>query len=207
MRGREAIAAGIRAHPREKESPASVLGMTVKPLVSIIIPTFNEAHQILSTLDAIKPNTTPNEVIVVDGGSSDGTAELARKESGRVLRAMKRNRAIQMNQGRRLAHGDVLLFLHADTLIAPVALEKIADAVRRRQVVGGAFSRRYASPSMFLRERRTCLRNFAEDIRSYLVIRRFLSGQKYSMLWAVSGNWRSLKTWIFPGGWGELDEW
>ena len=148
-------AAGIGAFPREKESPASVRRMTVKPLVSIIIPTLNEAHQILSTLDAIKPNTTPHEVIVVDGGSSDGTAELAEKKSDRVLRAMKRNRAIQMNQGRRLAHGDVLLFLHADTLIAPVALEKIADAVRRRQVVGGAFARRYASQSVFLRT--TCL--------------------------------------------------
>ena len=100
--------------------------MAVKPFVSIIIPTLNEAHQILSTLEAIEPNTTPNEVIVVDGGSSDGTAELAEKKSDRVLRAMKRNRA-----------------------------EKIADAVRRRQVVGGAFARRYASPSMFLRA--TCL--------------------------------------------------
>ena len=123
--------------------------------MSIIIPTLNEAHQILSTLEAIEPNTTPNEVIVVDGGSSDGTAELAQKKSDCVLRATKRNRAIQMNQGRRLADGDVLFFLHADTLVAPVALEKIADAVRRRQVVGGAFARRYASRSMFLRA--TCL--------------------------------------------------
>jgi rSAM/selenodomain-associated transferase 2 len=129
--------------------------MIVEPLISIIIPTLNEAHLILSTLDAIATNATRNEVIVVDGGSSDGTAELAEKKSERVLRTAERNRAIQMNQGRRLAHGHVLLFLHADTLLAPAALEAIASAMRRHQVVGGAFSRRYASQSVFLRA--TCL--------------------------------------------------
>jgi hypothetical protein len=71
------------------------------------------------------------------------------------MRATERNRASQMNHGRRLARGDVLLFLHADTLIARVALTKIIDALRRRQVVGGAFARRYASRSVFLLA--TCL--------------------------------------------------
>jgi len=115
----------------------------------------NEGHVILSTLDAIAANATPYEIIVIDGGSSDGTAELAEKKSKRVLRTMERNRAIQMNEGRRLANGNVLLFLHADTLLAPLALEAIASAMRRSQVVGGAFARRYASRSVFLRM--TCL--------------------------------------------------
>ena len=127
----------------------------MKPVVSIIIPTLNEVHLISATLDAIGANTAPHEVIAVDGGSSDGTAELAEKRSDRLLRTSARNRAIQMNEGRRLAKGDALLFLHADTLIAPVALEKIAEALSRREIVGGAFARRYASPSIFLRI--TCL--------------------------------------------------
>jgi rSAM/selenodomain-associated transferase 2 len=127
----------------------------MKPVVSIIIPTLNEAHLIVATLDAIGANTAPHEVIAVDGGSSDGTTELAEKRSDRLLRAAARNRATQMNEGRRLAKGDALLFLHADTLIAPVALEKIAKALSRREIVGGAFARRYASQSIFLRI--TCL--------------------------------------------------
>jgi hypothetical protein len=47
------------------------------------------------------------------------------------VRATARNRAIQINEGRRLAKGDVLPFLHADTLIAPLVLEKIVDALSR----------------------------------------------------------------------------
>jgi rSAM/selenodomain-associated transferase 2 len=127
----------------------------MKPIISIIIPTLNEAHMLRPALDAIAANKTPHEAIVVDGGSSDGTAELAEQRGARLVRATARNRAIQMNEGRRLARGETLLFLHADTLIAPVALENIVDALRRRQVVGGAFARRYASRSVFLRA--TCL--------------------------------------------------
>jgi rSAM/selenodomain-associated transferase 2 len=127
----------------------------VKPLVSIIIPTLNEVHTICLTLDAIAANGTAHEVIVVDGGSSDGTADLAEQRGVRLVRATQCNRAIQMNQGKGLAAGNVLLFLHADTLIAPEALTKIADALRERQIAGGAFARQYASRSLFLRT--TCL--------------------------------------------------
>jgi rSAM/selenodomain-associated transferase 2 len=124
----------------------------MKPLVSIIIPTLDEAHMVLPTLDAIAANETLHEVIVVDGGSSDDFAE---QRGARLVRARERNRSIQMNKGRRPARGDVLLFLHADTLIAPAALAKITDALGERRVVGRAFARRYESRSLFLRT--TCL--------------------------------------------------
>jgi rSAM/selenodomain-associated transferase 2 len=124
-------------------------------MISIIIPTLNEAHMLRPALNAIALNSPPHEVVVVDGGSSDGTVELAEQMGARVVRATARNRAIQMNEGRCFAQGDALLFLHADTLIAPVALEKITHALRRRATVGGAFARRYASESVFLRA--TCL--------------------------------------------------
>ncbi len=127
----------------------------MKAMISIIIPTLNEAHMLRPALNAIVANRTPYEVIVVDGGSSDGTVELAVQMGARVVRTTVRNRAIQMNEGRRFAQGEALLFLHADTLIAPVALEKITDALRKRAVVGGAFTRRYASRSVFLHA--TCL--------------------------------------------------
>jgi rSAM/selenodomain-associated transferase 2 len=127
----------------------------MKPLVSIIIPTLNEVHAICPTLAAIATNETAHEVVVVDSGSSDGTADLAEQTGARLVRAKERNRAIQMNEGRRLAKGEFLLFLHADTLIAPVALASITNALRDRQVAGGAFARRYTSRSLFLRT--TCL--------------------------------------------------
>jgi rSAM/selenodomain-associated transferase 2 len=127
----------------------------MKPLVSIIIPTLDEVHAICPTLAAIATNDTVHEVVVVDGGSSDGTADLAEQKGARLVRAKERNRAIQMNEGRRLATGEALLFLHADTLIARGALASITNTLRDRQVVGGAFARRYASKSLFLRT--TCL--------------------------------------------------
>jgi rSAM/selenodomain-associated transferase 2 len=122
----------------------------VKPVISIIIPTLDEAHTICPTLASIATNETPHEVIVVDGGSSDGTAGLAERSGARLVGVTQRNRALQMNAGRRLAKGEVVLFLHADTLIAPVALLSITNALLDRQAAGGAFARRYASESLFL---------------------------------------------------------
>jgi rSAM/selenodomain-associated transferase 2 len=127
----------------------------LKPLVSIIIPALNEVHTICPTLDAIDANETAHEIIVVDGGSSDGTADLAEQRGVHLVRATERNRPIQMNQGKRLAAGNVLLFLHADTIIPPEGLTKIMIALGEPQVVGGAFARQYASGSLFLRT--TCL--------------------------------------------------
>ncbi len=127
----------------------------MKPLVSIIIPTLDEVNTICPTLDAIAANETVHELIVVDGGSSDKTADLAEQRGVHLVRATGRNRAIQMNQGKTMAAGNILLFLHADTLIAPQALTKITNALRERRVSGGAFARQYASRSLFLRT--TCL--------------------------------------------------
>jgi glycosyltransferase involved in cell wall biosynthesis len=63
----------------------------MKPLVSIIIPTLDEAHMILPTLDAVAANGTPHDVIVVDGGSSDRTDELVQQRSARLIRATERS--------------------------------------------------------------------------------------------------------------------
>jgi glycosyltransferase involved in cell wall biosynthesis len=62
----------------------------MKPIVSIIIPTLDEAHTILPTLDAIAANETAHEAIVVDGASSDGTADIAEQRGVRVMRATER---------------------------------------------------------------------------------------------------------------------
>jgi len=119
--------------------------------VSVIIPTLNEAPVLDATLRALEKNATRHEVIVVDGGSTDGTLALARSHGTRVVTCRWKNRSRQMNEGRKAARGGTLLFLHADTLVDPTALETLSHMLATRSAVGGGFVRRYASSSKFLR--------------------------------------------------------
>ena len=79
------------------------------------MPVLNEAPGIRAALEALAPlRARGHEVIVVDGGSSDGTPALAAGRCDRVVSA-PRGRALQMNAGAQIATGEVLIFLHADT--------------------------------------------------------------------------------------------
>jgi rSAM/selenodomain-associated transferase 2 len=83
--------------------------------LSVVVPALNEAAGIRAALEALAPlRARGHEVIVVDGGSADGTAQLAAGLCDQVL-AAPRGRALQMNAGARAAKGDFLVFLHADT--------------------------------------------------------------------------------------------
>lgn len=105
--------------------------------ISVIIPTLNEAATIGDTLRRVRASGSC-EVIVVDGGSDDGTPELVRPQADIVLSA-ERGRASQMNVGARAASGQVLLFLHADTVLPPGFPALLEDALRSPRVVGGRF--------------------------------------------------------------------
>jgi rSAM/selenodomain-associated transferase 2 len=112
--------------------------LTAKKFISIIIPALNEAGVIAKTIAAI-PKSENLEILVVDGGSSDDTAEIARKRGASVLSCAS-SKAGQMNAGAEVARGDVLLFLHADTLLPKNFENKVLSAVGRKGFGAGAFS-------------------------------------------------------------------
>ena len=88
------------------------------PVISIIIPVLNEENYIKKVLECIAQNSSTNqiaEILVVDGGSNDNTLQEASQLGARVISA-KKGRAAQMNLGARIATGDILYFLHVDTL-------------------------------------------------------------------------------------------
>jgi rSAM/selenodomain-associated transferase 2 len=113
-------------------------------VISIIIPTLNEASTIKQFLNSLRIRAGDAEIIVVDGGSTDRTFELARDHCDQCLRA-SRGRAAQMNAGAAAATGDIFWFLHADTEVPAACLQRISDALRNPAVVGGFFRIRIPS--------------------------------------------------------------
>jgi rSAM/selenodomain-associated transferase 2 len=108
------------------------------PALSIIIPTLDEARSIGATLDAVLKASSRAEVIVVDGGSLDGTAEIVNGRGVRLL-ASGRGRGRQMHAGACAARGEALWFLHADTLPSADCAARMAEALGDPSVVGGNF--------------------------------------------------------------------
>lgn len=101
----------------------------MSPRLSIIVPTLDEAGFIAATLDALAPlRSRGHEVIVADGGSSDGTLSLCEGRAD-VAFIAAHGRARQMNAGAARAQGEVLMFLHADTLLPVQADELVARAL------------------------------------------------------------------------------
>jgi rSAM/selenodomain-associated transferase 2 len=121
----------------------SKLAAAERPAISVIIPTLDEAHSLGATLQAVARFSHGGrvEVIVVDGGSADATREIARAGGAHRIVRSERGRGAQMHAGALEARGDVLWFLHADTLPPPDAPALILDALRRdARAVGGNFA-------------------------------------------------------------------
>ncbi|WP_368417030.1 TIGR04283 family arsenosugar biosynthesis glycosyltransferase [Falsiroseomonas sp.] len=97
------------------------------PGLSVVIPALNAAAGLPATLAAL--GDIPAEVVLVDGGSTDGTADLAAQGGALVVRA-PRGRGGQLAAGAAAARGPWLLLLHADTVLAPGWADAVRDAMR-----------------------------------------------------------------------------
>jgi rSAM/selenodomain-associated transferase 2 len=119
---------------------------------SIVIPVLNEADRINSLIDHLHNQDFESscEIIVVDGDSQGSTVKEI-KAGDIVTITTERGRGRQMNAGAAAAHGEVLIFLHADTVLPDGALEKINRALENQEYVGGAFDLKIDSDTLFLR--------------------------------------------------------
>jgi hypothetical protein len=126
--------------------------LVADPLLSIVVPVLNEAAALPALLDRLAALPGRTEVVVVDGGSTDDTEQLARAHpSAPIVCATPAGRARQMNCGATEAGGDVLLFLHADTVLPDDTYDAIVDALRDGRVQGGNFTLRFDGGDRFSR--------------------------------------------------------
>ncbi|TQV67791.1 glycosyltransferase [Exilibacterium tricleocarpae] len=124
-------------------------------MISIIIPTLDEEQALPATLAALRSQHGINEVIVCDGGSTDATLAIAADYRRRLpeLRVISapRGRGSQMNAAAKVARGEWLLFLHADTLLPHQGLEHLLQQADRHGFEAGCFTHRFSGRHWGLR--------------------------------------------------------
>ena len=121
---------------------------SIRMKLSIIVPVLNEAQLLRPFLAHLRERAPGAEIIVADGGSSDGTPDLTQGFCDQLV-VSERSRATQMNAGARTAHGDVLWFLHADTKIPWGCLSEIERIMDHPGVAGGFFRIRLPRGSVY----------------------------------------------------------
>jgi rSAM/selenodomain-associated transferase 2 len=132
-------------------------------MVSVIIPAYNEEKALPSTLDALFQQTGDYETIVVDGGSLDGTrhvldqfgfcplSSLVTRHASRLVLTAPKGRASQMNAGAKVARGEWLLFLHADTVLPARAIARLNAMEADHAIQAGGFLHQFSGDDWRLR--------------------------------------------------------
>jgi rSAM/selenodomain-associated transferase 2 len=110
----------------------------MKNTISVIMPTFNESVEIRQTIESIKKIADNLEIIVVDGGSSDNTIEIA-KACDVIVISSEKGRGSQLHAGAKLAKGQILWFIHADTIPTVETVGQMQNALENSEILGGNF--------------------------------------------------------------------
>lgn len=153
-----------------------------KPGVSIVIPALNEARGIRQTLLALQTGRgQSHEIIVVDGGSTDGTRDLCGPLADIVAQSVP-GRARQMNAGALLASNKVYWFVHADTVVPEKAVTLVQQAIenstKKNTCVWGRFNVRFDNESVVFQvlawfmNRRSCITGIATGDQGIFVTRK-----------------------------------
>lgn len=124
--------------------------------ISVVIPTLNEAEALPETLRRVRANPEITEIIVVDGGSTDTTPQIARELGARVIGSSP-GRGRQLGIGAGAANGEVIMFVHADTWLPPHAARAALDCLSKPRVVAGGFWKKFRdTPWLLLGSRPKC---------------------------------------------------
>ncbi len=108
--------------------------------ISVIIPVLNEAYYLGDTLHNLKVLSSPvHEIIVVDGGSTDSTLVHIQNTEVIIVKSKKAGRALQMNEGAKVATGDYLCFLHADTSVPTDLVSVVVQTLNSSNIACGGF--------------------------------------------------------------------
>jgi rSAM/selenodomain-associated transferase 2 len=117
--------------------------------IAVIVPVLNEVERLPGLLKMLN-GLNVNEVVLVDGGSEDGSQKLLGQSEFRWLQS-KKGRASQMNAGASICQSEILLFLHADTEVDAAAMASARDAMADSEVVGGRFDLKLSGRHPMLR--------------------------------------------------------
>ena len=145
--------------------------------ISIIIPVYNEASTINKSMDNLEQFRDYCEIIFVDGGSDDGTDRIIEKKY-KLFYSPKKGRSYQMNYGASLSRGNILLFLHADSILPDDAPGQIHRIIRRGYKAG-CFRIKFDSKSIlmkicgFMSNLRVRLRNIAFGDQGIFIIKSY----------------------------------
>jgi peptidoglycan-N-acetylglucosamine deacetylase len=124
-----------------RPDPSRRVVLTAHPVVTVVVPAYNEARVIGRTLDSLLAQGYPGlDIVVVDDGSTDGTFEAARRDEARVrvLRQANAGKAAALNAGFAAARGSIVVVVDADTLLAPHAIERLVAPMHDTTVVAVA---------------------------------------------------------------------